>query len=423
MPNKAKNPNLVAKYIEEIRSLTSGPGSYAYRGQEDATWGVESAASRRIRNASKPRQDRPPDLETFIRYHEDDLLAPARMDGYGTKDGRELHDLELLAELQHFGAATCLIDFTTNFLAALWFACYEFSTHEDENKDKRNGKVFVLNIDNFCRSIGEFYLENKIRPIMRMDVIESPQKPPYWYWAPHGMNTRILKQDSLFVFGKADIIGDHLEWISIDKEEKDDLLDELMKLGVSRKSLFKDLPGFASMNGPHNPIPTLNVSADGLYSAGMAAYREGNWEGAIRLYNAAEAKNFSQKAVLLRNRGFAKIRMENYDSASEDYTKSMEHEPNDFSAYYYRGIAKFFMENYKGSVEDLTIALDKNPNSAIIYYRRALTYEKIDKISEMLTDLKRAFQLAERDENNRLIQIVQEKLSEYEEPPSEDIPF
>jgi hypothetical protein len=50
----------------------------------------------------------------------------------------KLSNLELLLELQHYGAATGLIDFSRDFLVALWFAC-------NSNKDK-NGSVFALNI-------------------------------------------------------------------------------------------------------------------------------------------------------------------------------------------------------------------------------------------------------------------------------------
>ena len=45
-------------------------------------------------------------------------------------------ELELLADLQHHGAATCLLDFTRGALIALWFAC---------EKSETDGKVFVVN--------------------------------------------------------------------------------------------------------------------------------------------------------------------------------------------------------------------------------------------------------------------------------------
>lgn len=422
MPSREKKPNLVSKYIEDLRGVTRDPGTYAYRGQGNAIWAVESAASRRIRKTWETPPNNLPDTETFIRYHEDDLLAPARMDGYGAKDGRVLSDLELLAELQHFGTATCLIDFTANFLAALWFACYE-----GETTGKNDGKVCVLNINNHFRSLKQADLGKEIRPIIKMEMVKGPDKPSYWYWAPHGMNPRILKQDSLFVFGKAGVADDHLKFIPIEKEDKNPLLRELEKLGVSRESLFKDLPGFASANTHLDLIPRLKASVQGLFSAGNEAFQQGDWERAIRLYNDAESKKefkeFPQKASLLRSRGFANFRMGNHEAASEDYTQSMVHEPNSFTAYHHRGVAKYNMKNYGGAVKDFAEALNKNPNSALTIFWRAFAYENLGKTTESRNDLDRALMLAKRIKDNQLVEAIQKKLSEYEAPPSEDIPF
>lgn len=131
----AESVKSVAEGWQKLQRLTDPEGNYAYRGQENAEWGVESGASRRLNltNIGRPQDDQ----ERFIRYHETELLDPARMDGYGVEEGRPLSDLELLAKLQHHGAATCLIDFTRNFLVAMWFAC-------QPHKEK-NGKIFILN--------------------------------------------------------------------------------------------------------------------------------------------------------------------------------------------------------------------------------------------------------------------------------------
>ena len=52
-------------------------------------------------------------------------------------------DLSILAQLQHQGAATSLIDFSDNPLVALWFAC-----KKNLNQDSSNGKVFILSTGN-----------------------------------------------------------------------------------------------------------------------------------------------------------------------------------------------------------------------------------------------------------------------------------
>ena len=55
-------------------------------------------------------------------------------------EGSTLSDLELLAELQHFGSDTGLLDFTYNPLVALFFAC------KPSNKNNgKDGAVYCFN--------------------------------------------------------------------------------------------------------------------------------------------------------------------------------------------------------------------------------------------------------------------------------------
>ncbi len=57
---------------------------------------------------------------------------------YRCKDGVHLNALRICAELQYYGAATALIDFTRNLLVALWFAC------QNEIGKKTDGKVVAI---------------------------------------------------------------------------------------------------------------------------------------------------------------------------------------------------------------------------------------------------------------------------------------
>ena len=86
-----------------------------YRGLADAAWEVESSAHRRIRASADLPQVPPVTFQSYIER----LLETSGLQGFRHQQDRELSDLELLAELQHYGAATCLIDFTANALVAL----------------------------------------------------------------------------------------------------------------------------------------------------------------------------------------------------------------------------------------------------------------------------------------------------------------
>ncbi len=177
MPENVQSPSTegtttkstIAKYFEKLAALDLPPGEYAYRGQEKAEWDVTSCAYRQLR--PKPGDDPEPTLEQFIEYHENELIEPARRDGHGERDGRILHDLELLTDLQHYGARTCLIDFTYNFLIALWFACKgskqsnpdaesaskrkNNASSKESEQDNTDGKVFIVNTNDptFFRTV------------------------------------------------------------------------------------------------------------------------------------------------------------------------------------------------------------------------------------------------------------------------------
>ena len=109
-------------------------GEYLFRGVPSACYSIEASFYRCLSETKKTP-------EALLEINQD-LIAEARHQGHDLKNGQKLQGLELLAELQHFGTATGLIDFTYNALVALWFACWK--SPSEENK---NGKVVVLRRD------------------------------------------------------------------------------------------------------------------------------------------------------------------------------------------------------------------------------------------------------------------------------------
>lgn len=51
-----------------------------------------------------------------------DMIKTAKRH-FPDKYQEEMSDLDILADIQHNGGATCLVDFSKNVLTALWFAC------------------------------------------------------------------------------------------------------------------------------------------------------------------------------------------------------------------------------------------------------------------------------------------------------------
>lgn len=95
---------------------------FAWRGMASIDYSLTSSLHRRLASGHTEEQ---------VAEAERAILRSAREWGLGAKDGRVLSDVQLLADLQHFGTPTRLVDFTNNPMTALWFACQP--THEGLN--------------------------------------------------------------------------------------------------------------------------------------------------------------------------------------------------------------------------------------------------------------------------------------------------
>lgn len=148
------------KTVEEFVAWTKAlRGSMKlYRGLANAEWEVESSAYRRLRRSEEMSSETLPAI--MFQNYIYTLLDEASLQGFREREGRSLSELELLAELQHFGAATCLIDFTDSAAIALYFACREEFDAE--------GKVVAMKTDDIQRfsTINYDDLEKPVRKLL-----------------------------------------------------------------------------------------------------------------------------------------------------------------------------------------------------------------------------------------------------------------
>ena len=104
---------------------------YVFRGVPNKVYKIQASAYRR-----SEENDR--NFVNFLHTNKD-LIRTARQRGYDHKDGREWNELEILVQLQHFRAATCLIDFSYSAQVALWFAC-----QQEQKKEKPVVRKIVI---------------------------------------------------------------------------------------------------------------------------------------------------------------------------------------------------------------------------------------------------------------------------------------
>lgn len=178
-------------------------------------------------------------------------------------------DLNILADIQHNGGATCLIDFSRNILTALWFTC--------QSDFDKCGYLYCYNIahDMDNKSLKYIKDENSVHIEDIFDASSSTKHPSvkkafaYYLWEPSAINRRIIRQDSIFLLGtKTFLTTEHdVQIIMIHGKSKQSIKEALeIYFNISEATLYNDIVGFAIANGKLKPFP---INSDRLYNDNM----------------------------------------------------------------------------------------------------------------------------------------------------------
>ena len=114
-----QTPREVMQQIGGLGAYSTGQ-QFAWRGVSSADYIFTSSLQRDLLESTGKLS-----TEEEIRSAERQMLDDAREWGLGGGRNGQVDDLQLLAELQHFGSPTRLLDLTSNPMTALWFACEE----------------------------------------------------------------------------------------------------------------------------------------------------------------------------------------------------------------------------------------------------------------------------------------------------------
>ena len=406
----------LSTFLEKILQL-EGEEEIIYRGQSDEKWEITSSAYRRL---NKPHSNELLDYNI-------ELVKRARR--YPKELKETTADINILAELQHHGAATSLIDFTKSALIALWFACQD---------KKTNGKVFCLDIGSF----GEFLevseneekenLENILTLEFREDKSSdkssdnvsrsgnrSGEGGKIAKWEPPITDNRILKQDSFFIFNKTGKLDGFAKILIICKENKTDILNELEQISnFSEETIFPDFYGFSQNNSADKPYGPQDTKA--YFQRGNKNLREGEYKEAINDYNEA-IKLDPQSAHAYYNRGTAYYALKQYQDAINDYDEAIELNPQSANAYNNRGNLYCALKRYQEAVNDYNEVIKLNPQSADAYNNRGTVRSELQQYPEAINNYNKAIELNPQSANayyNRglaysELQRYQEAINDY----------
>lgn len=221
---------------------------WAFRGQRDAEWGLESSLTRRLKQFVS--QDK------WAEQEDRAIRVFKRKAHHFLNDTSSLKDdFRCLALMQHHGAPTRLLDFTKSPYVASYFALQSCTTpaavfavntpalwHEatppgypELNRDA----IDPRNSD----SLNRYYLSNNY--------------PVVWPGEPWTMDRRIVAQAGTFIIpGKIDVTVEELlnnyvydkpilAKIILSPDIRKEAMEALYRMNISNATLFPDLDGLA----------------------------------------------------------------------------------------------------------------------------------------------------------------------------------
>ena len=238
-------------------------------------------------------------------------------------------DFEILTEIQHYGGKTNLIDFTTDYFIALFFAC-------DGHYDK-DGRVIL----------------QKTEEIQNM--IAYPRNPRH----------RVIAQKSVFVRPPKGFINKPHEdnVVIIPKSLKQWVRQHLQQYhGISKETIYNDVHGFIRYQGIHGEAYTF-------FYRGLAFQKKGD-----------EAKDSEEK-------------QREYKESVEHYTQAIQHNPNLVEAYNNLGIVYRNKADYNEAIKNFDCAINLNPNDAVAYNNLGLVYQDKADYNEAIKNFDRAIDL------------------------------
>jgi FRG domain-containing protein len=247
--------------LGEIVQLLAGTwGATGWRGHACLDWKIDSSLVRRVRRRSDQGgliRDTPGELERVVAETEARLLGRARLAGHDRRG--TLSDLELAALLQHHGAATRLLDCTTNAQIAMWFAC----------RDHLDDWGVVMGFD-MREVVPILTAEQRDRPIL--EIVDGLGLAA-GLWHPAALSPRMPAQQGFFIFSAAvdnawgsliakgdtlhetgNVPGMNLIAISPELKADHNAICEA-QYGYTDERLFPDLDGWARAHDASAPFP------------------------------------------------------------------------------------------------------------------------------------------------------------------------
>lgn len=337
--NKSTLSNDKLEEVLELLALlakTAAEDDYIFRGEPECYERVSSSLYRRHQNIEAASLD----IET----------VQAEMLNEVKKYTGETDDFGILTQLQHFGGETNLIDFTVDWLIALFFAC--------GGSPAKDGRIVFLRTSD---PISGFITQPRV-PANRVTAQKSLLvRPPNGYVEPERV---VVVKQSL----------------------KRPILNYLRtNHGISSETIFNDLHGFIMGQRNHK-------SAYARFEEGLNFQQGRKYNRAIEQYTQALELD-SQLTAAYIGRGNSYYETDEIDLAIQDFDQVLAIDPLHAAAYSNRGNAYKQKGNLDRAIQDYDRSLELDPSDADTYYNRANAYRDKGDLNRAIQDYGKAIEM------------------------------
>lgn len=333
--------------------LKSVSGGYIYRGEPQCYPKVSSSLYREY-----------PEIETvsfLVESLQSVFLYEAEMYSDAGSYANVDDQLAILIQLQHYGGKTNLIDFTTDYLIALYFAC--------DGEPEQDGRVVLL------RKSGEMKFHIHLPP-------------------PH-LTNRVVAQKSVFVRPPDGYIEPD-DILVVPQNLKTRLLDYLRFChNISPQTVYNDFHGFIRQQNIHKRAYTA-------YLQGVAAQYREDFPVAISHYNKA-IELYPQFTHAYVERGDSYIEVGQLSDAIRDYDRALEIDPKLTDTYLNRGITHCKNGDFDLGISDFDSALDIDPGTIEAHLNKGVAFGDKGDYALAIQNLQVALKLDPRPEIHRAL--------------------
>ena len=332
--------NALDRIFEIIREIVekSGNGNCIYRGETEHYDKVSSA----LYHTS-------PSMFDSGEYDLEDLNNANLKNARNHIHDQEKDDFELLTELQHYGSQTNLIDFTTDYHIALFFAC--------NGSPDKDGRVIVLQRN---EDIDEKYR------------VKQPLKP----------RNRVTAQKSIFTQPQNGFIDPNdFDTVPVPADLKQWILIHLLKFqDISIQSIYNDLHGFIRhkklrySREVNLPLAIAEINLEYIANKNPPAEDEeqkGAWRDMIAGYTKRlEYSPYEVRFYVEQGKYYYDLR--EFDCIIEACSKAILLQADYFESYVYRGLAFFYKKDYVRTIEDFDYMIQNNPDNDLSHIIRGI---------------------------------------------------